>query len=315
MTVSVNELLGKLRAVQRVLPDAVRNHSSYKGMRISPNGRQLRVYKSPRGDPSPPLDAFMQSETLRTVCKAEGLNKYGLAHRFQAMLQRSSAGEGVYVGENPGDAGTLGWFFHLDRTLVGIGSYHVLCPEGDASLPGAVARSSADGKEIGRVWRFDPAHGRGRRMFDCALIKIDDIRNLTGEMAPCVCAGGKTCLSPYPLMLTSVESIRPMDKFFLRGNRTTGCTELGFQGVGSITIPTSNGDTPMLYEQLFFDLGSDGGDSGAIVLHKNTNTVAGIVVGQVDSLTVASPLYRKPWKFVGLKTIGGITLPHLHSTS
>jgi len=39
----------------------------------------------------------------------------------------------------------------------------------------------------------------------------------------------------------------------------------------------------------------------------------GIAIGLCSGCTVASPLYRKRWKFRGLRTEGGVTFPDLRS--
>jgi hypothetical protein len=69
----------------------------------------------------------------------------------------------------------------------------------------------------------------------------------------------------------------------------------------------------MFHEQLFFDIRTQDGDSGAAVVHANTNTVIGLVAGKSGKYTIACPLYRKNWRSHGLKTVDGITLPDLRS--
>ena len=89
---------------------------------------------------------------------------------------------------------------------------------------------------------------------------------------------------------------------------------MGFAGVGSRKVTDKLG-TRWLYEQLFFGATNDAGDSGAVVVHERSNAVVALNIGREASFTIASPLYRKPWKLLGPRKLPDGTEIPAFSTS
>jgi hypothetical protein len=72
-----------------------------------------------------------------------------------------------------------------------------------------------DDERVGVLWDFDNIDGVRKRLFDCALIRVDHVSHLTGEFHPV-----ERIRKPYPTMLGTADLIREGSYFYLIGART-----------------------------------------------------------------------------------------------
>lgn len=327
------ELLRKLRLLEKAVPEDIRNDTNYSGIRIDETGRTVAPAKSaftigfPKtGTQADAVDTrLIQSPRFQlAMAEAEVTPAEYFDPAYLTKLQhRCSAGDAGYSTSRPddnprdcGNAGTLGWFFFLDGVPVCVGSYHVFCPEGDATPLESTAvfrcglrePSGARGIPIGSLLQFDKANSSITRIFDCALIRISDVHLLTGEFAPIRCTDGSNLVRPYPMTLANESVIAGGESFYSVGQLTRTCATSSFQGVGS-----RKAEGQMLYEQLFFAKFTQEGDSGAVIVHEKSNSVVGLVWAIDSKYTIANPLYRKPWHCCGKRTVDGVTLPEFQT--
>lgn len=311
------ELLRKLRLVERAIPRELAQDSDYRGMRVDETGTELSIALASGDSPiagalTRALAGALAQAPLRLAARAaDGTRKLqGIAAGDAAYRARcGDADFGAPANREAG--GTLGWFFWLDGRPFGVGSYHVFCADGDHTLPGSICvyRRDARGRDfdrrIGRLWHYDRAATR-TRLYDCALILIDDPSSLSGAYRRI--AG---ISRPYPLKLGSDDVIMQDQRFYVVGasSRAADVRDTLFRGVGSARFATPPAGETMLHEQLFFDARTANGDSGAVVVHAASNAVVGLVAGGGGAHTIASPLYRKPWRFSGITSAFGVILP------
>jgi hypothetical protein len=314
------ELLRKLRLVERALPRELAQDSDYRGIRVDENGSELSITLASAASPlagalARALAVALGQAQLRLAPNADGGRRlHGIAAGDAAYRARcASADFGAPANREAG--GTLGWFFWLDGRPFGIGSYHVFCADGDRTVPGSICAFRRDprGREfdrrVGRLWHYDRADTR-LRLYDCALILIDDPSSLSGAYRRI--AGVSR---PYPLQLGSDNLIMQGERFYIVGAGSTAddVRDTLFRGVGSARFAVPPTGESMLHEQLFFDARTANGDSGAVVVHAASNAVVGLVAGGGGAHTIASPLYRKPWRYAGVASALGVSLPAFHT--
>lgn len=327
MAVAITELLWKLRRVERSVPDEISGDDNFLGLRVDESGRFVSIAQL-FFDPALAAqadDAAGRLTRLRAFREALSDAALELADddgaAMTTQVHRCSAGDGGYAARcsdhcysaNRTDAGTLGWFFCLDGQPLGIGSYHVLCPRGDNTPLHstciywcACAGAGEEDFRIGTLWNYDRGDAAGKRLFDCALIRVDDVGQLTGALA--ICDNGMR--RPYPQELAVAADITRDERFYMVGMKTKTWSVASFKGVGSRKL-AHLGRAAMFHEQLFFERCSDAGDSGAIIVHERSNRVVGLTMAADAQFTIANPLYRKPWRNAGTRTIRGVTLPDL----
>jgi hypothetical protein len=331
MRVTANDLFVKLRQIERALPADVRNQKAFKGLRIDECGQKVHVGATGPLAIDPWNRDFVDAvkkvglipgeneiAVLGARLSSDGLGcSAALPQPTAPQRQGTCAGERCFPATTDRlDYGTLGWFIYLDGIPVGVSNYHVVCKAGDATpLMQTVVNSivdlgnADDDYKIGALHSFDSVEDNAHPIFDLALIRVSELSRLAGRFKLVVeceqcCAWTQ---KPYPLQLGIGEFITADDSFYMIGGQVDELHSLTFKGVGSRRwLPQRN---QMFYEQLFFTPSSHGGDSGAIVVHSGTNTVVGLNSAYDWQFAVASPLYRKPWHYCGLKTVGGLTLP------
>jgi hypothetical protein len=325
MATSIAALLWKLRRVERSVPGDIRRDDNFLGLRVDESGRFVSIAQL-FFDPASAAHAdaaagrLSRQREFRAALDDAALELIDDDGRAGgARPHTCSAGDGAYAARcsdhcytaNRSDAGTLGWFFCLDGQPLGIGSYHVLCPRGDdtplhTTCVYRCADADADDFRIGSLWNYDRADAAGKRLFDCALVRVDDPGRLTGALA--ICDNGAR--RPYPQELAAEADITGDERFYMVGMHTKTWNTTSFKGVGSRKL-AHLGKAAMFHEQLFFERCSDAGDSGAILVHERSNRVVGLTMAADALFTIANPLYRKPWRNAGTRTIRGVTLPDL----
>jgi hypothetical protein len=321
----LSDLLWKLRRIERSVPDDIREDGNFLGLRVDESGRFVsigRLFDSPVAKEADVIarlerlpafvDALNDAELMLTRDGDDATN---------VRFHKCYAGDGAYPARcsdhcftaNRRAAGTLGWFCYLDGVPVAVASYHVFCPSGDRTpLHSTCAywwayNGAADQDyRIGSLWNYDRADDARKRLFDCALIRIDDVSLLSGALAAC----DNGLQRPYPGRLADENAIADGETFYMIGMKTRSAAATRFKGVGSRKLGDA-GRTNMYYEQLFFERCSVPGDSGAVIVHEKTNAIAGQTLAADGLFTIASPLYRKPWRHVGFRTVGAVTLPDL----
>jgi hypothetical protein len=326
---SVAQLLSQLRRIESAVSDDVRNDDNFLGLRVDESGRFAtiaRLFFRAHGENDGESD--VASRLRRNPAFAHALREAGLTladddDATATRLHKCAAGDAGYASRcsdhchaaNRAAAGTLGWFFCLDGTPVCVGSRHVFCQSGDRTPLHSTCvywrAYNDDGVgdyRIGTLWNYDRDTDSGARLFDSALIKIDDVDVLSGTLA--LCDDGLQ--RPYPLRLASEGAISSNESFYMIGMLSRTSRSTRFKGVGSRKF-TRDGTRAQFDEQLFFERCSIPGDSGAVIVHERSNAVAGLTLAADALFTIANPLYRKPWRYAGLRRLGSLTLPDLRS--
>jgi hypothetical protein len=81
-------------------------------------------------------------------------------------------------------------------------------------------------------------------------------------------------------------------------------------GVGDFDVNYDDGPRRKLNGQLVFKPMSDPGDSGSIIVKEKDNTVVGLLFAGSKDMTLANPLYKIGWSYIGtLKLDSGAEVP------
>lgn len=302
----MNELSRKLQEFQSILPAEVFIDPQFIGYRINEQGTELTIVwaSAPVAKDreaflhaSAEVAAFLQRESLALTSLVED------APRAQAVAAGTSG-----FGQGLNGWGTLGWFIYLDDQLVCVSNHHVLCAAGDQSRIGTPVYSGSLGQatKLGYLYEFDPIESASPRLFDFALAAVDSPSLVSSMFAAC----DNGDVHPYPKRLGFTENITGSGTYTKVGARSPVCAEGRFRGLTSTYVTYANGKKYFFVEQLLLDPISRPGDSGSIVVHSQTNSVIGLIfAGNEGVSSLANPLYRKGWTYVGTRAVDNFELP------
>ena len=311
---SMRDLLRKLRRLEFRLGPKVWKEPDFCGLRIDETGSVVHISV---GGMASGIETRIAAK-LKSTMKRERLCLGATEHTGETRLQGFSAGDSAYSA--PCDCaasrdtirdsnGTIGWFVLLDDVPVGIGSQHAFCVDGRSRYSCIYQYDDLGRNEplIGREWSSLQSSS-GRRLFDCSLVRVADPSQISGRVRTV-----RDYLSPYPIALGNASVLHQGQCFVILGKSRHGKPlTTTFRGVGSVRMKKDE-PSAIFHEQLYFDVCTEGGDSGSVVVHTGTNTVVGLVLGISGAFTIANPLYRKRWRFVGLRMVDGVVLPLLRS--
>ncbi len=232
-----------------------------------------------------------------------------------AQLSQTEARGGMGLQDPAGGYGTLGWIFTLDGVLGGLTNWHVACDRGN-DTPLGQRRFLTSGGELGTLEWYEKVYRTGN-IFDIAFIKLRDGVNTPDLMAAC----GDGTTHPAPRKLGDSGLLGHGRVFRKIGARAPTCREGRFMGVGDATINYGTEEAPVLYtftRQLYFSRLADPGDSGSVIVDKETNHVLGLhFAGDTKPPfrhSISNPLYGIGWQYTGTRMIDGMEVPSFEST-
>lgn len=297
----------KLRAFTDALPQTLLSDEDYVGTRIDETGTVVTVVTA-----STTRGTQLQSTLANLPSIVAVLQQEGLSLDFSTELppspQAAAAGSAGY-GSGLQGYGTLGWFIILDGTLICISNHHVFCANGDETPIGTsvYAGFPNSGVRIGSLNYFDPLATANPRLFDFATAAIDDPSLVAAAFS--ACADGSTF--PYPRRFGFDSDLSPTSVYATVGARPPTCATGKFRGLTSTRVGPYPGNRSYFFvEQLLFDPISNPGDSGSIVFERNSGRVLGLIFAGVDGVrSIANPLYRKGWTYLGTRAMSDFELP------
>lgn len=300
----------KLAAVEAAIGRGVWLDNDFVGIRIDETGKLLTLVVQSAGRATSLEAELRQNTALAAVLASESLNMQVIAEP-PPTITAIAAGTAGY-GQGLAGYGTLGWFIYLDQVLVAISNHHVLCANGDAT-PICTPVYSGNGARIGRLHAFDNLSIASPRLFDFALAAIDDASLVLPQFAQC--ESGSTY--PYPMRLGLSENLTQSQTYYTVGARPPRCAEGRFRGLTTSKVgPYSNGRHYVFTDQLLFDPITAPGDSGSIVVDRQTNRVLGLVFAGLEGVrSLANPLYRKGWTYSGSRALDDFEIPSFETTS
>lgn len=307
---NVTALFDLLTKVVTALPPDVTSHDNYLGVRVDESGATATL--GFRGEV--PVELAISAQR---AIESKTRLKYGGGEHATLLLDLiptmkpqsdSLVGESVNAGDSCNvkrchdgptlGSGTMGWFFFLDDELVCVTNRHVAVPSGspDACL------FTPDGRKVGSYYWSDVSPTR--QVFDLALVMVVSSVRCSGKFRM-----GGPARRPYPKELWTDSTIDADASFYLVGATTADGTT-HFRGVGCRKSAFDKSER-MYYDQLFFDRCSSGGDSGAVIVHEESNTVIGLASMVDSNFTIASPLFLQPWKYREMVERAGVQFPRL----
>jgi hypothetical protein len=300
----MDTLQKKLSAVEAALGRDVWVDPDFVGIRIDETGSTLTFVVRTTGRSTTFSQEVAGSSALQAVLRAESLSSQIVVETMPTP-SGAKAGSGGYGQGLPG-YGTLGWFIVLDGVLVAVSNHHVLCANGDDTPMGTPVFSLSQGR-IGQLYDFDPLSTASPRLFDFALAEISSPSSVEPVFA--ACESGQ--VYRYPMRLGLSENLGATQTYYTVGARAPTCAEGRFKGVTTTKVgPYTDGRDYVFNDQLLFDPISSPGDSGSIVVEKHSNRVVGLIfAGRTGVLSLANPLYRKGWTFLGSRAVDQLEVP------
>lgn len=303
MSGHVGDLYRKLDLIEGELPGWISCHDRYGGIRVDESGTLLELQVTTGRDDLADLRRIFASQRLTHLVRHLGVRYVG---EHEAEFEALSRSAGDATGLNKTVNGTLGWIFFLDDQLVGMSCYHVLCEQGDCTpslrnkrvpLADVYCGSGTYMEYAGMLFDYDQLMPGRRltRLFDLALVKLEYPERFSGTMRPCT--NGDVFDLPG---LGSAAHVLPRAAYRLIGNASQECQALRFRGVTNCRMDY-DGVRYRFKRQLLFGCdddkpGSEPGDSGAVIVHADSNSVVGLASQRTARYTVANPLFLKPWK-------------------
>ena len=203
--------------------------------------------------------------------------------------------------------GTCGWNVYLLNDVVCISARHAICDLSRANnvddwvwLNDAKIARILCHQPIGFYVSGSPAP---QNLWDLACARYEDSWEIAAEAAMRTCQPGHgTPVYPFPQNVTPAHLVGPGEaKFHKVGNAAPTCD------VGRLMISAGvnrffdfgGGRLALFVDQLAFEEMARPGDSGSILVRNSGNTVTGLVIGGSPGETVANPLYRFGWTWIG----------------
>lgn len=229
------------------------------------------------------------------------------------VIHRQTSPIRAQVAVRPGDPaagidlagfGTAGWTIYLNGTLVCISNWHVLCGRGNATPIGRPIL--LNGARVAHLHAFEPVYfGSAINGWDYALAAYDDVSAPVEEMRRC--QDGTTLL--YPRKLSPNVQIGGEHGYRKVGARSPTCRSGKMVGVSDIQVSYSSADIGWFHGQLAFQKMTDPGDSGAVIVRENDNTVTGLNFAGNDDATYANALFTMGWRHLGTRIINDFEVP------
>jgi hypothetical protein len=201
------------------------------------------------------------------------------------------------------DQGTLGWFFVLNGTVVGLSNWHVLCRHGNASTLGDPIWVNCGGRPEpnARLHHFVPMQSPEPNHMDLALARLDDPGRAQGEMP--------ACARPAPVDLFRGTLVPGGPDLFRASGQLSGCQSgRRLKGVMDVRLFGQF----WMDDQLVFERLARNGDSGAVIVHESSNTVAALFFMHHPTQSIANPigpLLAPRWTKVGDQPTTSGSLP------
>jgi hypothetical protein len=139
--------------------------------------------------------------------------------------------------------------------------------------------------------------------WDYAIARYVDSKDATRGFRPC--QDNQIHSNPQRF----AEDIARGDKCRKVGARSPVCRSGKFKGFGDFEV-VNNLARAWKRGQLIFDVMSAPGDSGSIIAKEKDNTVVGLLFSGTKDYTLANPLYKIGWSYIGtLKLASGDEVP------
>ena len=243
------------------------------------------------------------------VITAKILLPHGKQLKIDDSLPASKAGNESArgVGVRAGDTatatvlsgfGTAGWSFILNNVPVCLSNFHVLCGYGNDTPIGS--RVNLKGQNIASLFVFQPiTFGWVANTWDYALARYDNINDALGEMRKCQ----DGVVYPYPQKLSQDVRVGGEQTYHKAGAREPICRSGRLIAIGDRLVgpyKMAGNQNAWFTGQLIFTIMSRSGDSGSVVIRDSDNTCTGLIfAGDDETETIANPLFRNPWEYVG----------------
>lgn len=311
----MHALQSKLNTFQGLLPVDFLSRRDFIGIRINEDGSEITVVVATDvGKVAIFEGELAASAPVTEFLKREGISLHVAAEETPTPFTIAAGTPGF--GQGLGGYGTLGWFIFLDNELVCLSNHHVFCANGDETPLGTMVYAGfpyANGTiPIGSLSAFDILGTQEKRLFDLALASISDRSLIDGSFAAC----NNGTKYRYPQRLGTDAELTSTATYYTVGAKDPICSEGKFRGITSSKVGLYPGNKEYYFvEQLLFDPISSPGDSGSIIVNKQTNHVLGLVFAGVPGVrTLANPLYRKGWTYSGTKVYDDVEIPSFLTT-
>jgi len=205
---------------------------------------------------------------------------------------------GVSIGHYQITAGTLGSTVYKDGQKMILSNNHVLANKNNAEIgddiyqPGPFDGGS-EADKIGELFDFvsivfnDPENPN---LVDCALCKPTNEEDVLDSIIDLDCPTGK--------------KEAEINELVTKSGRTTGTTEepiIAFSGI--ISVDFGSGQIAYFDDQILTDCQSAGGDSGSLLIDKETKEAVGLLFAGSSSITVFNRA-TKVAELLGIKFFG-----------
>lgn len=192
--------------------------------------------------------------------------------------------------------GTYGWGLFIDDRLCGISNWHVWCFKGNNTPLGN--RIFFNEQNIGSLIHFEPVNSGGINNWDIAFAAFDNHNQFINNYRQTQ----NSSKPPYPYRIEFAPNTG--GRYYKIGNREPIYREGFLRGVGNVKVKHDN--IHIRYnEQLIFSKMSDPGDSGAVIVNKNTNEILGLNTASDDKITCANPLNVYGLYYRGMRQVTG----------
>jgi hypothetical protein len=203
--------------------------------------------------------------------------------------------------------GTTGWNVYLLNDVVCLSARHAICDLSRANnIDDWVWLNDARIAKVlchQPISFYVPGAPAPTNTWDLACAKYLDSWEIAAEATMRTCQSGHaTSVYPYPQNVTPAHLVGPGDaKFHKVGNAAPTCDVGRLMIAAGVNrfIDFGPNRLALFVDQLAFEEIAKPGDSGSIVVRNSGNTVTGMVIGGSPGETVANPLYRFGWTWIG----------------
>jgi hypothetical protein len=205
--------------------------------------------------------------------------------RVKVRKQEPAKASGVEAGRSAGyinntAGGTAGWNVFLLNDVMCLSARHAVCDYHNASCIGQDVW--LDSNIRGKVFCHQPLDyddPTKEQVWDMAAVKYNNPADADAKMRPCQ-EGHDPAAHAYPTVLTPSRLVGPGSAtFHIVGNAAPVCQKgkLVAAGVRRL-VPFDTGKMVLFAGQLAFEEMSQKGDSGAVIVRSNGDSVTGLVI-------------------------------------